>query len=101
VFGWTAIGVGSAAVLAGGIIAAVAAAKLSALDCCDAGCPPDQHEDAEAYNDLRVPAGLTLFGGAALIGIGVPFLLVGEAADDDPAVSALLGPGSLTLRGRF
>jgi len=100
IFGWTAIGVGSATTVAGLIIAGVAAARLSDLDCCDDRCPPDQHEDAESYNDLRVPAGLTILAGAALIGLGVPFLVVGQAAEQD-GVAATLGPGGIQLRGRF
>ncbi len=99
-FGWTALGVGGATVVAGLVIAGVTAAKLAELDCCDDRCPPEQHEDAEAYNDLRLPAGLTLFAGAALIGLGVPFVLVGEAADDAP-LSAVFRPGGITLRGSF
>jgi len=100
VFGWTAVSVGGATVVAGLVVASVAAAKLAELDCCDDRCPADQHEDAETYNDLRLPAGLTIFAGAALVGLGLPFLLVGEAADDAP-LSAVVSPGGITLWGRF
>lgn len=100
VFGWTAVSIGGATVVAGLVVAGVAAAKLAELDCCDHRCGPDQHEDAESYNDLRLPAGLTIFAGAALVGLGLPFLLVGEAAADAP-LAAVVSPGGITLRGRF
>ena len=101
IFGWTAVGVGAAAVVAGGIVAGVAAAWYADLDCPAERCPPELHEDATAYNDLRVPSGLLIFAGAALAGVGLPYVLIGEARADQAAVAPVLAPGLVGLRGRF
>ena len=101
VFGWTAVGVGSGTSVAGIVVDGVAAFRYADLDCPDDRCAPDLRDDAAAYNDLRVPAGLTMLAGAALVGLGLPFLLVGEAAAAEASHSPIVGPGYVGLRGRF
>jgi hypothetical protein len=99
IFGWTAIGVGGAAALAGTVMAVLSFVRYEGLDCEDNLCPPGEHDDARAYNDLRVPSGVLLIGGLLVAGIGVPFVVLGDAEREDAAL--VLGPGTLTLRGRF
>jgi len=101
IFGWTAFGVGAAAVVAGAVVAGVAAAWYADLDCPAEQCPPELHDDAAAYNDLRVPSGLLIFAGAALAGVGLPYALAGEARADRAAVAPVLAPGLVGLRGWF
>ncbi len=96
------MGVGAAAFVTGAVVAVVAAAEYAAIDCPQRRCPPELHDDAAAYNDLRVPSGLLIFGGAGLAGIGLPFALSGEArAADEVSVTPLLVPGLIGLSGRF
>ena len=89
--------------IAGIVVAGVAAAKYSDLDCPDDRCSPELHDEAQAYNDLREPAGWIIFSGVVLAGIGLPFLIVGEAEarEQEASISPLLGPGYAGLRGRF
>ena len=95
--GWVAIGIGSAAFAAGAVIGAIAIGKLAEADCPDDKCPPDQFDEADAYNELREPSGFLMFGGAmtALLGIG----LIAAAPDAPDSPELAVGPGY--IRGAF
>lgn len=99
-FGGIAVGVGGAAVVAGSVVAIIAAAKYADLECPDDSCPPELHEDARAYNDLRIPSGVTILAGSVLAFTGAVFLING-INDDDKFVAVEIGPQSVGLRGRF
>lgn len=100
VFGAIAIGVGGAAIVAGSVIGIVAAAQYADLDCPGDVCSDELREDAEAYNDLRIPSGITIAAGALTAFIGVMFVVY--AANDDKTYVALRGSGNgLALDGRF
>jgi hypothetical protein len=120
VFGGIFVGLGAAAVIAGAVVAGVAASRYGSLDCPDNVCPPDRHADADAYNRLRVPAGVTLGAGLVLTAVGLATLLApsggtsggtsrATGAAAKPAASAegaaviepLVGPGAVGVRGRF
>ncbi|MEM9695204.1 MAG: hypothetical protein AAGA56_21860 [Myxococcota bacterium] len=99
IFGWSAVGVGAAATVAGIVMGGIAWSRYDNLDCQNDICLPDDHDAAQRYNDLRIPSGLLIVGGLATVGLGLPFLLV----DSDRAEQTTLrvGPGSLTLSGRL
>lgn len=99
-FGGIALGVGGAAVVAGTVVAIIAAVRYGDLECPDDACPPERHEDARDYNALRIPSGVTIFAGSVLALTGLVFLVNGMS-DDDKFVAVEVGPGSLSLRGRF
>ena len=99
-FGWIAVAVGGATTVAGIVVAAVAASQYGDLDCPNDQCPPELMPDAEDYNDLRVPAGVTIAAGLAVTGIGVAFLAF-SPADDSAVVTPVVGPGFVGVRGRF
>jgi hypothetical protein len=99
IFGWSAIGVGGAAVIAGAVVGVIAAARYDALDCPDKRCPLEQAEEVAGYNDLRVPSGLTIFGGLLALGIGIPFVAIDVGGET--AIAPVVGPGGIGLAGRF
>jgi hypothetical protein len=79
-------------------VATVAAAEYGSLDCPDDKCPPELGADAEDYNALREPSGITIAAGGLLSAIGGAFLY---AAFTDRNVSAVLSPQFVGIRGRF
>ncbi len=103
IFGWTAIGVGSAATVTGAILGVIALARYESLSCENDLCPPDQHDDAEAFNDLRIPSGILTVGGILVAGIGIPFVVFAneDAEVDEPRAELFVGPGQLGLKGHF
>jgi hypothetical protein len=100
VFGIVAVSVGGAALLAGSIVAAVAAAKYGDLDCPDDVCPDDLVDDMASYNDLRIPSGVTIAVGGLVTFIGSVFLANG-LTDEKGYVALEVGPGTLGVEGRF
>jgi len=100
IFGWTAVGIGGAAAITGVIVGVVALARYERLSCGNDLCPPNQHDDAQAYNELRIPSGLLTVGGVLVAGIGVPFIILADDAKNHHA-ELFLGPGQLGLRGHF
>lgn len=99
-FGAIAVGLGGAAVVAGTVVASVAAARYADLDCPNDACGPTLHDDARAYNDLRIPSGVTIAVGALVASVGIVFLVYG-ATDEQRFVGVEVGPSGLGLRGRF
>lgn len=100
VFGAVTLGIGVAAVAGGGVVAGIAAAKYAELDCPGDRCSAELVSDMESYNDLRLPAGLTILGGGLLAGVGAAFLAFG-LSDDESTASAVIGPASLHVLGVF
>lgn len=98
------IGVGAASIVAGATVGTVAAAKYGDLDCPDDRCPPALVDEADDYNALREPSGLTIALGGVLSAIGGAFWYAAFTdPGDDPAVDLSLeaGPTYLGMRGRF
>jgi hypothetical protein len=100
VFGWSAVGIGAAAVIAGAVIGTLALVRYEELDCPEQRCPPDRADDVAAYNDLRVPSGLAIFGGVLALGAGISFLAFDDFGSKT-AVVPVVGPGSVGIVGRF
>jgi len=98
-FGGIAIGVGLTAVLVGSVIGVVAAAKYGDLDCPDDLCPPDLHDDADDYNDLRAPSEVTIFVGAIATLVGAALLI--DYQRETSAVEVKLSPTFVGVEGRF
>lgn len=100
IFGWTAIGVGAAATVTGTVLGVITLSRYEDLSCDDDLCPPAQHDDARAYNDLRIPSGILTVGGVLVAGLGVPFVVLANQ-DDEAQAELYWGPGQLGLRGHF
>lgn len=96
------MGAGGLAIVAGTTMAVVAAAKYADLDCPDDKCPAEVFAEAEDYNALREPAGLTIALGGVLAAVGGAFFF---AAFTDVAPTSetrlRLGPGYVGIDGRF
>lgn len=104
VLGWTALGVGTAGLAVGGVLAVLAADKMSGFDCTDTLCNEPRAE-LDAYNGLRVPSTVAIIAGGVLAATGVTLLLTApkmrESARPAPSVSAYLTARGVGLRGRF
>lgn len=114
--GWSMVGVGGAAVVAGLIVDGVAAAKRPSEDeaCTDSGdgllCRDALRDDIESSNTLAIAGDVTWIVGGVIAAGGVVVLLT-LAGDDEPDESAatiprvvpLVGPrgGGLGVSGRF
>lgn len=98
-FGGIAMGVGGAAILAGSIVGIVAASRYADIDCPNDVCAPDQLDEAEDYNDLRIPSGVTVAAGSLVAFVGGIFLISGMT--DEGTVHLSVGPQSLSLSGTF
>ena len=103
IVGYTALGLGGAALIAGGVMSIVTLSRYGALDCPDDRCGNAMHEDADSYNALRIPSGVLLIAGGVVAAGGL--VLVLTAPDEQEArgqeVGLRLGLGSLSLWGRF
>lgn len=104
--GWSAVGLGGAAVVIGAITGGVVIARESELEtrCPNRACLPADHDDAKSFNALRATStAMFVVGGLAAAG-GVTVLLL---APDDPKTDAdetaslrpVLGLGMIGLEG--
>ena len=78
VVGWVAVGVGAAAFTAGVIMSVVALTQYNAVDGPMDTCAADQLADADAYNDLRFPAGALTVAGGLTAALGVGLVITGR-----------------------
>jgi hypothetical protein len=102
IVGWSAVGVGGAAAIVGVVTGISAMSQRGDLEerCGEElACPPEAHDDAGAYNDLRTVSGVTFFAGLGLAAAGVAIVLVDPGGAGDAEVVA--GPGHVGVRGRF
>lgn len=102
IVGWTAVGVGGAATIVGVVTGLAAMGQRGDLeDRCgtELACPPEAHDDAGSYNDLRTVSAITFFAGLGVAAAGTAILLVDPGGDGKTEIVA--GPGRLGLRGRF
>lgn len=105
--GWVGVGVGTAGVLAGGVMWSMARSKQSDLDdagCSGGRCPQDLKGDLDSYDKLRTGSYLGLgLGALALIGGGT-LLLSDTGRAQEPAVARVqpwIGLGEAGLAGIF
>lgn len=99
---WVVVGVGGAALIAGGVLRLMAEQKhASAEDDGDASSAQDKQENAESLAEV---SGITLIAGAVVGAVGVSWLLLGsdsEKAARSPSLGLFAGPGTISLEGRF
>lgn len=94
-------GSGILAIVIGATLGTIAAAQYGSIDCPDDKCPPELSEDADSYNELRVPSGITIAAGGVMAAIGGAFLYAVLTDPDRPAVTLELSPTSIGIRGQF
>jgi hypothetical protein len=113
--GWIGLGVGGAALVAGGVLGGLTLAKESDLleqGCSDGVCPPALAGELDGYAGLRGASMGLLYGGGALAALGVGALLLdpilaNEPAADPPGATKtsslrlIFGPTGLGVAGRF
>ena len=105
VIGWSAIALGSVAVVTGVALSIDLARRRSDLDdvCNDDVCRRSVEDEVEAFNDRRIASTVSYVVGGVLVATGVILLLAWP--DDDPsmAVAPLMGPGfaGMGAHGRF
>ena len=100
---YTALGVGGAGLIVGGITAALAASKKSSLDhdgqCANDNCPASLGSGVDSYNGMRSISTVGFIVGGAFAATGVVLLLT--APKTETTASLLLGPASARLRLDF
>lgn len=109
VWTWVALGVGGAALAAGGAIGGVVMSKASDLedDCPDKQCDTEAWKEVGKAENLAMTSNILFGVGAAAVVAGVVLFFVEPGGDDeeDPAVSLAptIGPqgAGLSLGGRF
>jgi hypothetical protein len=98
ILGWTATGLGAAALLVGGGFYTDAAVRYGDLDCPGGGSKCGPTSKVETYNRSRV-IGLVGFGvGGALVATGIALLLT-DAGDPGPTAARITPWISLTEPG--
>lgn len=102
--GWITLGVGSAALLFGGVTGAVALKKKSTLD--DDGCSDNQCErtlasQMESYNTLRNLSTYGFIGGAVFAAAGGALLLTAPGPKPTRTLAAYVGVGTAGVIGQF
>lgn len=98
-FGFVALGVGGASLVASGIVTGLALGKKSDLGCVDNRCDPSVSDEVESYNSLRTVSTITFFAGIALGAAGA--VLVVSAPATAERVALAVGPGSVGITGSF
>jgi hypothetical protein len=104
--GWTGVGLGGAALVAGAVMGGVLLTKQSDLetqcgedlDCSEEPSVPQQ--DLDSYNALRTPTTVLLIAGGVLAAAGVTLVAV-DAAGSEGETALWISPGGLGVRGRF
>lgn len=96
--GWSLVGMGGAALLAGAGMGIYLGVERGRLDCDDQGqCPASEADEVDRLNGLRVPTTVVLVGGVVVAAAGVTLVLV----DPTPDVAVALTPTGIHVRGRF
>jgi len=108
VWTWVALGVGGAALAAGGAIGGVVMSKASKLEenCPDKQCPQSQWSELDKAENLAMTSNILLGVGAAAVVAGVVLFFVEPgASEEEPAVALVptAGPqgAGVSLGGRF
>ncbi len=100
--GYTAIGVGGAALIVGAITAGLDGAKNASLlpQCPMAHCPASLQSSVNSYQTLSLVSSSSLIIGGALAVTGLIVVLVAPKTEP-PAVAPVVGLGYAGLAGRF
>ena len=104
--GWSALGVGGAALLVGGISGSLALGKQKHLrdeGCLSSGaCYEDQQADIDAYDRRARTSYVGFIAGGVLTAAGVTLLVTApQQSGSERALSAWVGPMSAGVLGRF
>ncbi len=106
ILGWTAIGLGGAGLVLGGVAGVVLLGQEPDLEerCPDRQCPPDAQDDVDSFDTMRIlsTAGF-IIGGVGLVA-GTTFLLLApsdEPEADEAQVVPYVTLGGLGIRGTF
>lgn len=107
---YVAFGIGGAALIAGATTGGLVLSQRGDLEeRCPNGCLPADHDDAQAFNDMRI-ASTAMFivaGVGAAVGTTLFLLAPDGASDEDPPedgmieIEPMIGLGALGLRGSF
>ncbi len=99
---WVLIGVGGAGILVGGVAGALALDEKSTLEdgCKDKKCPPELHDDVDAFDRWRTVSSVGFVVGAVSVASGITWLLLDDGKKS-VQVGADFGPGFARVRGRF
>ncbi len=95
-WGWTALGLGAAALGAGGFFASQAVAQAEDFKS-DPTKPDAKYDQAQASSSM---ANVALYTGLGLAGVGTWLLLTGRSAES-PTARLLVGPGTIGIGGTF
>jgi hypothetical protein len=102
--GIVTLAAGGASLVAFGVTGGLAMSKESELqDSCGAelACRPAFHEDADAYNDLRLGSTISLWLGVGLAAAGTVLIVVAETTTPQANVGFRVGPGGAAITGSF
>ncbi len=104
ILGWTAIGVGGAALILGGVMGGLAMGKHSDLTdaCPNDACPPSEQDNLDAFHTFGTVSTVGFIVGGVLAAGGVVLLLTAPSDDGDAAAGQTrlevgLGHASATL----
>jgi hypothetical protein len=110
ILGYTGVGLGGALLIAGGVTGIMAIGKEKSLEenCPNKGsCDPAYQDDLDSGETLATMSTVFSIAGAA-IGVGGVVLILTDttpgaekAASARPSLAAVVGPGSLAVRGAF
>jgi hypothetical protein len=102
--GIAALAAGGASLVAFGVTGGLALSKRSELEAsCGAElrCGTSFHDDADAYNRLRLASTATLWIGAGLAATGAALVIAAPAASSRTEIGLGVGPGALVFGGTF
>lgn len=105
IIGWVAVGLGGAALIVGGITGGLALDRQSTLDdgCPGGDCPPDFHDDVDAFEAFRTVSAVTLIAGGVLAVGGLTLVLTSPSGDSSNGASTALrfGPSGVRFELRY
>lgn len=102
--GFVSLGLGAASLVGFGVVGALALSEKSRLDgrCSDARCSTRYQDNIDRYDGLRTASTVTLIAGGALAALGVTLILLQPSTPrEHAAFVALIGPGSIGMRGEL
>lgn len=103
-WGWASVGLGGAALIAGGITGGIALSKNSELKkkCESSGCYGTEYDSLDTRDALAVSSTVLLAAGGAIAVTGLVLLIVGHKGEAaSPPVSLMPSPGGVVIEGRF
>lgn len=101
--GFTALGVGGASLVVGGVTGLMAVGKHATLDdeCASGRCPPGQRDTLDSYRTLGTISTVGFVAGAALAGAGAYLLITAPKRAEGASARLWWGPAGGGLAGTF